>query len=98
LTKFPSVASNSPCITIGIGRFAAAKSEKHSAKSLPSVTLGEERSTNSTSATASMLSTFYQALGKDFVECHLVLGKQKQPSRRLVTETTPLPSVLGDTR
>jgi hypothetical protein len=26
-----------------------------------------------------------------------VLGKEKPPSRRLVTETAPLPSVLGDT-
>jgi hypothetical protein len=43
-------------------------------------------------------STFYRALGKDFAECHSVLGKEKSLSRRLVTKTAPLPSVLGDTR
>jgi hypothetical protein len=38
---------------------------KHSAKSLPSVTLGKEISANSTSATTSLPSTFYQALDKE---------------------------------
>jgi hypothetical protein len=51
------------------------------------VTLGKEGSANSTSATTSLSSTFYRAL-----------GKEKRPSRRLVPETTTLPSVLGDTR
>jgi hypothetical protein len=72
----------------------SAKPEKHSANTLPSVTLGKESSANSTSATASLSSTFY----RDFVECQSVLGKEKRSSRCLVTETTPLPSVLGDTR
>jgi hypothetical protein len=76
----------------------SAKPEKHSAKSLPSVTLGKESSTNSTSATTSLPSTFYRALSKDFAECQSVLGKEKRLSRRRVTETAPLPSVLGDTR
>jgi hypothetical protein len=89
--------------TTGIGRFAeclkhSAKPDKHSTKTLPSVTLGKESSANSRSATASLPSTFYRALDKDFTECHKVLGKEKPPSRRLVTETTPMPSVLGDTR
>jgi hypothetical protein len=37
-------------------------------------------------------SAFYRALGKEFVECHLVLGKEKSPSWRQVTVTDPLPS------
>jgi hypothetical protein len=70
----------------------------HSAKTLPSVTLGKERSANCTSATASLPSTFYRALGKEFAECHLTLGKEKSPSRRQVTVTDPLPSVFFGTR
>jgi hypothetical protein len=46
----------------------SAKHEKHSAKPLPSVTLVKESSANYTSATASLPSTFYRALGKGFVE------------------------------
>jgi hypothetical protein len=38
----------------------------HSAKALPSVTLGKERSANCTSATASLPSTFCRALDKEF--------------------------------
>jgi hypothetical protein len=53
---------------------------------------------NSTSTKASLPSTFYRALDKDFAECQSVLGKEKRPSRRQVTETATLPSVLGDTR
>jgi hypothetical protein len=70
----------------------------HSAKALPSVTLGKERSANCTSATASLPSTFRRALGKDFAECHLTLGKEKSLSRRQVTVTDPLPSVFFGTR
>jgi hypothetical protein len=81
-------------ITTEIEHFAECL--KHSAK--PKNTLGKEISANSTSATASLPSTFYQELGKVFAECHSILGKEKSPSRRLVTETAPLPSVLGDTR
>jgi hypothetical protein len=89
--------------TTEIGLFAeclkqSAKPGKHSAKSLTSVTLDKESSANSTSATASLSSTFYWALDKDFVECHSVLGKEKPLSRRLVTKTVLLLSVLGDTR
>jgi hypothetical protein len=62
------------------------------------VTLGKESSANNTSAMASLPSTFYRALGKDFAECHSVLDKEKRSSRRRVTETAPLQSVLGDTR
>jgi hypothetical protein len=36
---------------------------------------------------------FFRALDKDFAECQEVLGKEKQPSRRRVTETVSLPSV-----
>jgi hypothetical protein len=89
-------------ITTGIEHFAeclkhSAKPEKHSTKSLSTLTLGKEISANSTSATASLPSTFYRALGKVFAECHSVLGKENRSSRRLVTETAPLPSALGDT-
>jgi hypothetical protein len=89
--------------TIGHSSFAeclrhSAKHIKHSANTLPSVTLGKERSVNCTSATASLPSTFCRALGKDFAECHLVLGKEKSPSRRQVTVTDPLPSVFFGTR
>jgi hypothetical protein len=94
LTPFPT--------TTGIGRFAeclkhSTNPEKHSTKSLPSVTLGKEGSSNSTSAMASLPSTFYRALGKYFAECHSVLGKEKSPSRRLVTETMYLPSAYHST-
>jgi hypothetical protein len=57
-------------------------------------TLGKERSANCTSAAVSLPSTFYRALGKEFVECRLTLGKEKSPSRRQVTVTDPLPSVF----
>ena len=89
--------------TTGIAFFAeclrhSAKAILHSAKALPSVTLGKERSVNCTSATASLPSTFCRALGKDFAECHLALGKEKSPSRRQVTVTDPLSSAFCGTR
>jgi hypothetical protein len=55
--------------------------------------LGKDSSVNCTSATAYLPSTFYRALDN-----YKVLGKEKSSSRRLVTETEPLPSVFGDTR
>jgi hypothetical protein len=61
----------------------SSKTEKLSAKALPGVTLGKKSSTNCISATTSLSSTFYWALGEDFAECHLVLGKRK------VVITTP---------
>jgi hypothetical protein len=71
---------------------------KHSAKAWKTIdedfaTLGKEGSANCTSATASLPSTFYQALGKDFAECHQLLDKEKSPSRRPVTATEPVLSV-----
>jgi hypothetical protein len=72
-------------------------SGKHSAKALPSVTLGKASSTNCTSVTTSLPSTFYRALGKVFAECHSVLDKEKSPSRRHVSTTEPLPSVTKKT-
>jgi hypothetical protein len=59
--------------TTRIERFAeclkhSVKPEKHSAKSLPSVTLNKESSAKSTSAMASLPCTFYRALDKDFAE------------------------------
>jgi hypothetical protein len=92
-----------PLLTIGHSSFAecrrhSAKAILHSAKALPSVTLGKERSANCTSATASLPSTFCRALDKEFAECRLTLGKEKSPSRRQVTVTDPLPSVFFGTR
>jgi hypothetical protein len=63
-------------------------------KALPSVTLGKESSANCISATTCLPSTFYRTLGKDFVECHSVLSKEKPPSQRLVMETAPLSSYM----
>jgi hypothetical protein len=77
----------------------SAKPWKHSAKAWPNVTLGKESSANYTSATTSLPSTFYRALGKDFAKCHPILGKEKSSLRRLVTATEPVPSVhYTDTR
>jgi hypothetical protein len=69
------------------------KPGKHSAKALPTVTLGKESSTNCTSVTTSLSSTFYRALDKVFVESHSVLDKEKLSSRHQVTTTEPVPSV-----
>jgi hypothetical protein len=73
--------------TTGLGRFAeclkhSANPEKHSAKSMPSVALGKDGSANCASVKASLPSTFYRALSKDFAECQTVLGKEKLSSRR----------------
>jgi hypothetical protein len=59
----------------------SANPKKHSTKYLPSVVLDKEGSANSTSTNASLWSTFYWALDKDFAECQSVLGKEKQSSR-----------------
>jgi hypothetical protein len=68
------------------------KLKKHSAKALTSVTYDKESSANCTSTTASLPSTFYRPLDKDFAECQQLLGKEKSPSRRQVTATEPVPS------
>jgi hypothetical protein len=78
--------------TTGNSYFAECLSTKHLAKVLPSVTLGKETSADGTSARFSLLNTFYWALGKDFAECHSVLGKEKSSSRRQVTTMEPVPS------
>jgi hypothetical protein len=59
----------------------SAKPGKHSAQALPSVALDKEGSENSTSAKASLPSTFSRALGTDFTECQTILGKEKSSSR-----------------
>jgi hypothetical protein len=61
--------------TTGIAFFAeclrhSAKAILHSAKALPSVTLGKEHS-----AKGSLPSAFFRTLGKDFAECQKALGK-----------------------
>jgi hypothetical protein len=71
---------------------------KHLAKSLSNVTLSKEVSANCTSTTAYLLSTFCRALDKDFVECNLVIGKEKSLSWRQMMVTETLLSVLHDNR
>jgi hypothetical protein len=53
---------------------------------------------NYTSATTSLPSTFFWALDKGLVECHLVLGKEKSPSWHQVRVTEHLSSILPSTR
>jgi hypothetical protein len=70
------------CITTGIAFFAeclrhSAKAILHSAKALPSVTLGKEYSAKISSAKGSLPSAFFRTLGKDFAECQKALGKEK---------------------
>ena len=75
-------------ITAGISGLAecqghSAKPNLHSAKALPSATLGKEHSANKPSAKTSLPSVFYRALGKAFAECP-TLGKvetEKNPKK-----------------
>ena len=46
----------------------SAKPTKHSAKALPSVTLGKQHTTSTVPANVSLPSVFYRALGKYFAE------------------------------
>jgi hypothetical protein len=55
----------------------SAKTILHSAKALPSVTLGKEHSAKISSAKGSLPSAFFQTLGKDFAECQKASGKEK---------------------
>jgi hypothetical protein len=89
-----------PYITTGNSCFFAecmkhsTKPGKHSVKALSSVTTDKKVSVNCTSATTSLSSTFCQALDKVFVECHLVLDKEKSPSHCQVTATETVPSAM----
>jgi hypothetical protein len=74
------------------------KPEKHSVKSLPSVVLGKQGSTHSTSAKASLLSTFSRALAQTLPSARQYSAKKSRRHGAGVTETASLPSVLGDTR
>jgi hypothetical protein len=61
--------------TTGFRTFAeclgySAKPRKHSAKTLPNVTLGKGHSIANIPAKTSLPSAFCRALGKGFVECH----------------------------
>jgi hypothetical protein len=78
-------------VTTGNGRFA--ECPKHSAKALPSVTLGKEGSANSASVKPSLTSTFSRALGKEGA-----LAKKSGCYGDEVTETASLSSVKDDTR
>jgi hypothetical protein len=62
---------------ISLSILHSAKAILHSAKPLPSVTLGKEHSANILSAKGSLPSTFFRTLGKDFAECRKALGKKK---------------------
>jgi hypothetical protein len=55
----------------------SAKTILHSAKPLPSITLGKEHSANISSAKGSLPSIFFRTLGKDFAQCQKALGKEK---------------------
>ena len=62
--------------TTGISSFAecqvhSAKPQKHPAKALPSVALGEAHSANKSSAKTSLPSVFYRTLGENFAECYI---------------------------
>jgi hypothetical protein len=68
--------------TTGIAFFAeclrhSANAILHSAKPLPSVTLGKEHSANISSAKGSLSSTFFGHSAKTFAECQKALGKEK---------------------
>jgi hypothetical protein len=68
--------------TTGIAFFAeclrhSVKAILHSAKALPSVTLGKEHSAKISSAKGSLPSAFFRTLGKEFAECQKALGKEK---------------------
>jgi hypothetical protein len=69
IEDFPSACgTQKSTLTTGNGRFAECpkhSTKPHSAKALPSVALGKEGSANSTSANASLPSTFSRALGKE---------------------------------
>jgi hypothetical protein len=80
-------------VTTGNGRFA--ECPKHSVKALPSVALGKEGSTNSTSAKPSLPSTFSRTLGKEV--CRVPAKKSGRYGDE-VTETASLSSVKDDTR
>ena len=65
--------STAEVVTTGNNGFAvchshSAKPTKHSAKPLPSVTLGKQHTTSTVPANVSLPSVFYQALGKFFAE------------------------------
>jgi hypothetical protein len=68
--------------TTGIAFFAeclrhSAKAILHSAKALPSVTLGKEYSAKISSAKGSLSSAFFRTLGKDFAECFFSDTRQR---------------------
>jgi hypothetical protein len=56
---------------------ALGKARKTLGKLFISVTLHKEASMSYTSATASLSSTFCRTFNKVFIECHLVLDKEK---------------------
>jgi hypothetical protein len=90
-------------LTTGIGCFAeclkhSANPEKHSAKHLPSVALDKEGSANSTSAKASLPSTFLGHSAQSLPSARWYSTKKSGRHGAEVTETASLPSVLGDTR
>ena len=71
----------------------SAKADIHSAKPLPSVTLGKGRSVNSLSAKTALPSALYRALGKGFTECQSDTWQRKVAVTASATVTAALPSV-----
>ena len=65
----------------------------HSAKPLPSVTLGKGRSVNSLSAKTSLPSALYRTLGKGFAECQFDTRQRKVAVTASATVMAALPSV-----
>jgi len=86
-------------ITIGFSFFAECQADIHSAKPLPSVTLGKGRSVNSLSAKTSLPSALYRALGKGFAECQSDTRQRKVAVTASATVKAALPSAVDlDTR
>lgn len=69
--------------------------EKHSTKSLPSVTLDKEISANSTSTTASLPSTFYRAHAQWHPVEKPLCGCEGASVSRQICRRTPLQSALA---
>jgi hypothetical protein len=68
----------------------------HSAKALPSVTLGISHSPKNLLAKPSLPSAIYRALGKAFAVCYEALGKKKGcDGGKTITETLPSAKTAG---
>ena len=64
------------------GALPSVKAQIHSAKPLPSATLGKEHTAKFWPAKRSLPSGFYRALGKGFAECRHSAKKKNKKSRK----------------